>query len=158
MRERVPRPAAIRAATADPTRPLLAGNPLTQPHDLAPIDEATMSVAIRAPSNETAPDAGAHEIARALGKLPPEKLRQLEETEHLIVSIMISREIQRKVETLVGDHTNELGNLMKALAGFRYEVARETDRGSVEIYPPAKATPSALDQVIAEFKAAKGQE
>jgi hypothetical protein len=99
---------------------------------------------------------GLQETARALGKLPPAKLRQLEETEHLIVSIMISREIQRRVETFVTDRPSELGNLMKALAGFRYEVSREVERGSVDIYPPAKR--SALGQVIAEFKAAKGQE
>jgi hypothetical protein len=102
---------------------------------------------------------GPEETARALGKLPPEKLHQLEETEHLIVSIMISREIQRRVETFVTDRPSELGNLMKALAGFRYEVSREVDRRSVEIYPPAKGSgASALSQVIAEFKAAKGQE
>jgi hypothetical protein len=100
----------------------------------------------------------AQETACALGKLAPEKLRQLEEAEHLIVSIMISREIQSSVKSLVTDRASELSNLLKALAGFRHEVSGETDRGSAEIYPPAKATASALDQVIAEFKAAKGQE
>jgi len=107
--------------------------------------------------DDTARRLSAQETAGALARLPPEKLRQLEETEHLIVSIMISREIQRCVDSLVNDNTSELGNLMKALAGFRCETHREMDQGSVEIYPPVKASPSALDQVIAEFKAAKGQ-
>ncbi len=150
MRERVPPPVAVRGATPDPTLPLRARDPLTQLHDGAPIGEASESP-------EMALDLGTHATGRALGRLPLEKLRQLEATEHLIVSIMISREIRNSVQSLVNDHPSELGNLLTALAGFRHEVYREMDQGLVEIYPPAKVTAS-LSQVIAEFKAAKGQE
>jgi hypothetical protein len=134
----------------------------TQSVDLAPIGggaRATVEpTADPAPGSETTGAVSPGETARALARLPPEQLRQLEEIEHLIVSIMISREIQRCVGTLVNDNPSELGNLMKALAGFRCEVHREMDRGSIEIYPSTKTSASVLDQVIAEFKAAKGQD
>ncbi len=109
---------------------------------MAGIDYTKVTLEEAAQPSDTARGLRSQETARALAQLPPEKLHQLEETEHLIVSIMISREIQSSVKSLVTDRASELSNLLKALAGFRYEVSREMDQASVEIYPVQKPPPA----------------